>query len=108
MPSRAGSPNQTARDFAELYEHMIQETGTNPVVVLFKLMRARSNAIKLQAAKELLQYRYPKQASVVVQPEAAAQMVLLWDDHPELEQPSDEELEKLTAITAEFEEVPDQ
>jgi predicted ATPase len=91
--------------FATRYEELIQKTGSDPLVVLFKLLKCRTRSIQLQAAKELLQYRFPKLASAQLQIEEAGQMIMTWEDTPALDKPSEQELADLSVITGECETV---
>ena len=97
------SRGKFTHEFATRYEELIQKTGADPLMVLFKLMKSRTQSIKLQAAKELLQYRFPKLASAQLQVEQAAQMVMTWEADHQLDKPSAEELANLSAITGESE-----
>ena len=103
MARVAGSRAKHSIEFSTRYEELINKTGSDPLVVLFTLLKCRTKAIKLAAAKELLQYRFPKLASATLAVEQAAQMVMTWEDTPVLDKPSEEELANLSAITGESE-----
>lgn len=103
MTRQVGTKGKHSIEFATRYEQLIQKTGSDPLLVLFKLLKCRTKAIQLASAKELLQYRFPKLASATLAVEQAAQMVMSWDDQPQLDKPSDEELANLSAITGESE-----
>jgi hypothetical protein len=106
MSRTPGSRGKHTHEFAERYEALIQKTGADPLIVLFKLLKSRNQPIKLQAAKELLQYRYPKLASAQIAVEAAGQMLMDWEVPLELDAPTSDELANLSAIVGECESVP--
>ena len=78
MSKPVGTPNKKTAEFVSLYETLALKHG-DPVLVLFKLMKSRTQSIKLQAAKELLSYRYPKQATATLELETAQQLVMTWE-----------------------------
>lgn len=106
--ANAGTKSKHSIEFATRYEQLIHKTGADPLIVLFKLLKSRKQLIKLAAAKELLQYRFPKLASATLAVEQASQMVMSWDDTPVLDKPSDEEIANLSAITGESEVINEQ
>ncbi len=100
-----GTKGKHTIEFATRYEELIQRTGSDPLVVLFKLLKSRKKSIQVQAAKELLQYRYPKLASAQLQVEQSAQMIMTWEETVALDAPSEKELANLSAIVGECETV---
>lgn len=80
MGRLVGSASSSTIEFRQLYDKQIEKTGQDPIVVLFKLLSSRKVSIKLGAARELLSYRFPKQASIQAQVEEAGQLVLSWED----------------------------
>lgn len=82
-----GSKNKGKTDFARQYETLVLEEGVNPLRVLFKLCKSRTQSIRLQAAKEVISYRYPKQATATLELEAAGQMVMSWEETRDLPPP---------------------
>ena len=56
MPRPHGSQNIATVKFKELLAAECDDTGTNPVRVLVKLLRSRDRSIRLQAARVLLPF----------------------------------------------------
>jgi len=79
MGRLVGSASTSTIEFRQEYDKRIAKYG-DPIDVLFQMLKSRKVAIKFQAAKELLSYRFPKQASIQQQVEQAGQLVLSWDD----------------------------
>lgn len=92
MARPVGSVNKGSEEYARKYETLVEQYG-DPMIVLFKLTRSRTQSIKLQAARELMQYRYPKLAAAQVEAQAAAQMVMMWEDTLEIGPPDLSELQ---------------
>lgn len=66
---------------------MVLEEKIDPLRVLFKLCKSRTQSIRLQACKEVISYRYPKQATATLELEAAGQMVMTWEQTRDLPPP---------------------
>jgi hypothetical protein len=94
------SKGKFSHEFATRYEELVHREGADPLVVMFKLLKSRKHGIKFQAARELLQYRFPKLASAQVAVEQAGQMIMSWET-PLEDKPSEEEFAQLTAIVGE-------
>lgn len=78
MPRPHGSQNIATVKFKELLAAECDETGTNPVRVLVKLLRSRDRSIRLQAARVLLPFWFPVQRELKI--DAPEQITLAWDD----------------------------
>ncbi len=74
-----GSKNLRTLEFIQHYDQLATRY-TDPVEILFKLLRSRKQTIKLQAASILVGYRYPKLMAQKIEIEAAGQMVLGWHE----------------------------
>ncbi len=79
MGSRAGVANLRTIEFIRAYDRML-ERYPDPLEVCFRLLKSRKQTIQIQAATQLLQYRYPKLAAVKVESEQPAQLSMSWDD----------------------------
>lgn len=88
MSREVGVLNKRRSEYENLYETYVIKYKLDPVDVLFKLMRSRNQAIKIQAAKAVLEYRFPKQAAVAVAVESASQLVMSWGEQSD-EQPAE-------------------
>jgi len=86
-----GSLNKKTLEYCQIYDQHIMNGDDNPVDVLFKLLKNRKASIKLQAARELLSYRYPKQAVAKLEIEQAGQIVMNWEQS--IEQPPAEPID---------------
>jgi hypothetical protein len=111
MPRAIGDKNKGSNEFGRLYEQMCVEEGVNPVRVLVKLCKSRTQSIRLQAAGHLMKYRFPQQASVAMEVEQVAQMVMTWETPipalPDGSEPDDRrEFPRHEIDDAEFEEIP--
>lgn len=74
-----GQSTASTQEFRQLYDKRLAKYG-DPIDVLFSMLKSRKQTIRLNAAKELLSYRFPKQASIQAQVEQAGQLVLSWDE----------------------------
>ena len=81
--SRAGVANLRTIEFIREYDAMLLKY-PDPMETLFRLLKSRKQNIKLQAATQLLQYRYPKLAAVKLDGEGPSQMSLGWDEDPDV------------------------
>ncbi len=79
MARTKGSVGKKTLDYVQSYD-VLSLKYTNPLEVLFKLLSSRKQNIRLQAAKELVSYRYPKQAVAHLELEAQGQLVLAWEE----------------------------
>ena len=105
MSRPVGSKNVGSNEFARLFEQACLEENVNPVRILVKLMKSRTQSVKMSAIQTAFRYRYPVQAAIQIPAEAVAQMVMTWDATEALDKPSDAELDRLTAITGKCEAV---
>jgi len=71
-----GSLGIATREFKQLYEQLVIETGLDPVRVLWKILRSRRAELRLQAANALLKYRFTQPRTVEL--DAPTQMLLGW------------------------------
>ena len=78
LPRKKGSTNKRTMEFIEAYEGLKDRYNIDPVEVLFKLCKSRNPSIRKQAASELLPYRYPKQASIQLEPDTVEQFEFVW------------------------------
>ncbi len=67
----------------------------DPLEVLFKMLNSRKQMIKLAAARELISYRYPKQAIIKAEVEHAEQLIMSWDETLDLPPGSPIEINQL-------------
>lgn len=74
-----GSLGKKTLEYVQAYDRLSAQYG-DPLVVLFKLTKSRKQAIRFQAAKELISYRYPKQIAAKMELEAAGQIIMQWED----------------------------
>lgn len=79
MPRGAGTKNLRTVEFIAKFEALSKKYD-DPVEVLFRMLKSRKQSIKLQAAKELLPYRYPKLAAAHITSEQPTQMSLGWEN----------------------------
>ena len=79
MGRLVGSASTSTIEFRNEYDKRIAKYG-DPIEVLFKMLKSRKQSVKFAAAKELLTYRFPKQASIQAQVEQAGQLVMSWDE----------------------------
>lgn len=80
MGRPSGAANKRTKEFINLYETLVIETGVNPVKVLFNLCKAENEGIRRQAASDLLPYRYPKQAAEQPEIEQQSEFLFSWED----------------------------
>lgn len=65
-------------EFVQRYAELSEQYG-DPLTVMFKLSASRKQSMKFQATRELLSYRYPKQAVAKLEIETPGQMTLQWE-----------------------------
>lgn len=75
-----GALSKNTLEFQRAYTELIETLNVDPLVVMFKLLKSRDLSVRFQAAKELLPYRYPKQASIQVQTDTPTQISFVWED----------------------------
>lgn len=80
MARQVGILNKRRTEYEELYETMCLKHNVNPIEVAIKLCKSRNQAIKIQAVRTVLEYRFPKQAAVAVAVESAGQLVMSWGE----------------------------
>lgn len=93
MTRPVGSKNVGNNEFAIQYEQLVYEEKVDPVRVLFKLLKSRTNSIKIQAAGHLLRYRFPTQKAATLELEAAGQIVMSWEQTVDVDPPALEHLQ---------------
>ncbi len=100
MPGRKlGAANLRTMEFIKAYNELLVKY-PDPLEVCFRLLKSRKQTIQIQAATQLLQYRYPKLAAVKLEGEQPKQMMLGWDDDPSIidAPPPRELIEQVEAI----------
>lgn len=101
MARLIGQSTASTQEFRQLYDKQLaKKGGRDPIVVLFDLLKSRKQGIKLNAAKELLSYRFPKQASIQATVEQAGQLLLSWDEVIDLPPEHILELDPVEALKA--------
>lgn len=103
MPGRPlGAANLRTMEFIKAYNELLAKY-PDPLEVCFRLLKSRKQTIQIQAATQLLQYRYPKLAAVKLEGERPAQMKLGWDEDPDtIDAPPPKELiDSIEAISNE-------
>ncbi len=80
MGRPVGAANKRTKEFINLYETLVIDTGINPVKVLFDLCGSESDQVRRQAASDLLPYRYPKQAAEQPEIEQQNEFLFSWED----------------------------
>ena len=78
MPGRKqGTPNQRTLEFIQHYDQLLKKY-QDPVEVCFKLLNARKQSFRLQAASILMTYRFPKMVAQKIEVEEVGQLELSW------------------------------
>lgn len=101
MARTVGSTNRRSLEFISKFDNMCL-VHKDPVEVLFRLLKSRKQSVQIQAARELMQYRYPKLAAAHLQVEGPNQLSLGWDlDHESLQldiKPNDSVIAEIEAL----------
>ena len=99
MARTLGAAGTTTIEFRQKFDSLVDKHG-DPVEVLFRLLKSRKQSIKIQAATNLLQYRYPKLAAAALAVDGPNQLSLSWDNDAVTidAKPTDETMQAIEAI----------
>ncbi len=86
MGRQTGVANIKTLEYIQEYDRLCK-IYSDPLEVIFKMLKARKQQIKLAAAQTLISYRYPKQAVATLELEKAGQLVLAWEETVDLPPP---------------------
>lgn len=78
MGRNTGNIGLDKSEFLQRYDELVERYG-DPMLTMFKLASSRKQSMKFQATKELLSYRYPKQAVAKLEITTPEQMTLQWE-----------------------------
>lgn len=87
MGRQTGVANVKTLEYIKEYDRLCK-VYSDPLEVIFKMLNARKQQIKLAAAQTLISYRYPKQAVLKAEIEQAGQMILAWEESIDLPPPA--------------------
>lgn len=80
---QVGTANRKTLEFIQEFDRLKQQHNVDPVEVLFRLLKSRKQSIKIQAARELMTYRYPKLAAAHIQVDGPEQIEMRWQQDSE-------------------------